>query len=121
MCSSRARWGASSTIETVPRLQCRIVAGAANNQLAGDGIAELLQAQGVLWAPDFVVNAGGLINIAEEVGGYDATRARRRVASIGDTLREIFAQADADQITPLAAAMKIATRRLAASNGRPPV
>ncbi len=107
--------------ETVPRLQCRIVAGAANNQLAGDGIAEVLQAQGVLWAPDFVVNAGGLINIAEEVGGYDATRARRRVASIGDTLREIFAQADADQITPLAAAMKIATRRLAASNGRPPV
>ena len=107
--------------ETVPRLQCRIIAGAANNQLAGDGIADVLQAQGVLWAPDFVVNAGGLINIAEEVGGYDATRARRRVGSIGDTLREIFAQADADQITPLAAAMKIATRRLAASNGRPPV
>jgi leucine dehydrogenase len=107
--------------ETVPMLQCRIVAGAANNQLAGDGIADLLQAQGVLWAPDFVVNAGGLINIAEEVDGYDATRARRRVASIGDTLREIFAQADADQITPLAAAMKIATQRLAASNGRPPL
>jgi leucine dehydrogenase len=107
--------------QTVPRLRCRVVAGAANNQLARDGIADLLQSQGVLWAPDFVVNAGGLINIAEEVGGYEATRARRRVASIGDTLREIFAQADADQITPLAAAMKIATRRLAASNGRPPV
>jgi leucine dehydrogenase len=107
--------------DSVPRLRCRIVAGAANNQLAGDGIADLLQAQGVLWAPDFVVNAGGLINIAEEVGGYDATRARRRVASIGETLREIFAQADTDRITPLAAAMKIATQRLAASNGRPTV
>jgi leucine dehydrogenase len=107
--------------ETVPRLRCRVVAGAANNQLAGDGIADLLQARGVLWAPDFVVNAGGLINIAEEVGGYEATRARRHVATIGDTLREIFAQADADHSTPLAAAMKIATRRLAESNGRPPV
>jgi leucine dehydrogenase len=107
--------------ETVPRLGCRVVAGAANNQLAGDGVADLLQTRGVLWAPDFVVNAGGLINIAEEVGGYEAARARRRVATIGDTLREIFAQADADQSTPLAAAMKIATRRLAESNGRPPV
>lgn len=107
--------------QTVPRLRCRVVAGAANNQLAHDGIADLLQAQGVLWAPDFVVNAGGLINIAEEVGGYEATRAQRRVASIGDTLREIFAQADADRMTPLAAAMKIATRRLASSNGRRPV
>jgi leucine dehydrogenase len=107
--------------ETVPRLRCRVVAGAANNQLAGDGVADLLQARGVLWAPDFVVNAGGLINIAEEVGGYEATRARRHVATIGDTLSEIFAQADADQSTPLAAAMKIATRRLAESNGRPPV
>jgi leucine dehydrogenase len=106
--------------DSVPRLRCRVVAGAANNQLAGDRIADLLQAQGVLWAPDFVVNAGGLINIAEEVGGYEAARARRRVASIGDTLREIFEQAEADRITPLAAAMQIATRRLAASNGRPP-
>ncbi len=106
--------------ESVPRLRCRVVAGAANNQLAGDWVAELLQDRGVLWAPDFVVNAGGLINIAEEVGGYDAARARRRVSSIGDTLGEIFAQADDDRTTPLEAAMKIATRRLAASNGRPP-
>ncbi len=106
--------------ETVPRLRCRVVAGAANNQLARDEIADLLQARGVLWAPDFVVNAGGVINIAEEVGGYDAARARHRVSSIGDTLGEIFAQAEADRITPLAAAMKIAMRRLAASNGRLP-
>lgn len=106
--------------ETVPRLRCRVVAGAANNQLARDGIADLLQAHRVLWAPDFVVNAGGLINIAEEVGGYDPTHARQRVASIGETLREIFAQADADRITPLAAALKIAAQRLAGSNGRLP-
>ncbi len=105
---------------TVPQLRCRVIAGAANNQLAGDRVADLLQSRGVLWAPDFVVNAGGLINIAEEVGGYNAGRARRRVSSIGETLREVFAQADADAITPLAAAMKVAARRLAAANGRHP-
>jgi leucine dehydrogenase len=107
--------------ETVPRLRCRVVAGAANNQLADDRIADLLEAHGVLWAPDFVVNAGGLINIAEEVGGYDAATARRRVRSIGDTLEEIFAQAEGDGTTPLAAAMKLAGRRLAASNGHRPI
>ena len=106
---------------TVPQLRCRVIAGAANNQLAGDGVADLLQSRGVLWAPDFVVNAGGLINIAEEVGGYNAGKARRRVNSIGETLREVFAQADADAITPLAAAMKVAALRLAAANGRHPV
>jgi leucine dehydrogenase len=103
--------------ETVPRLRCRVVAGAANNQLADDRVADLLEARGVLWAPDFVANAGGLINIAEEVGGYDPAAARRRVKSIGDTLREIFNQADADGTTPLAAAMALARRRLASANG----
>ena len=67
---SRGRWAGSSD-DTVPRLRCRIIAGAANNQLADDGVADLLAAAGILWAPDFVVNAGGLINIAEEIGGYD--------------------------------------------------
>ena len=98
--------------ETVPQLRCRVIAGAANNQLADDRIAELLHQRGVLWAPDFVVNAGGLINIAEELGGYDPAVARRRVLAIGDTLREIFATADADHTTPLAAAMTLAARRL---------
>ena len=71
--------------ETVPRLRCAIVAGAANNQLADDRIADLLSARGILWAPDFVVNAGGLINIAEELGEYDARTAHRRVRGIADT------------------------------------
>jgi leucine dehydrogenase len=107
--------------ESVPRLRCRVIAGAANNQLADDRIAEALQARGVLWAPDFVVNAGGLINIAEEVGGYDAAIARRRVKSIGDTLEHVFEQAEGDGTTPLTAALEIARRRLAAANGRHPL
>ena len=70
--SRRARSAASSTTRRSPRLRCRIVAGAANNQLAADSVADLLAARGILWAPDFVANAGGIINIAEEQRGYDA-------------------------------------------------
>jgi leucine dehydrogenase len=101
--------------ETVPRLHCKIVAGAANNQLADDEIADILAARGILWAPDFVVNAGGLINIAEEIAGYDAAAARRRVRGIADTLRRIFDDAESIGATPLTAAMELARRRLAAA------
>jgi leucine dehydrogenase len=98
--------------ETVPRLRCRIIAGAANNQLADDRIADLLTAHGILWAPDFVANAGGVINIAEEFGSYDAARARRRVRGIAETLRRIFDDAESMGATPLTAAMELARRRL---------
>jgi leucine dehydrogenase len=98
--------------ETVPRLRCAVIAGAANNQLAGESVADLLAARGILWAPDFVANAGGLINIAEEQGGYDPAAARARVRRISDTLGQIFGEADATGTTPLAAAMAIADKRL---------
>jgi leucine dehydrogenase len=98
--------------ETVPRLRCRAIAGAANNQLAAETVADRLAERGVLWAPDFVANAGGLINIAAEQGGYRAAAARRRVAAIGDTLREIFDISARDTITPLAAALALARTRL---------
>jgi leucine dehydrogenase len=99
--------------QTVPLLRCRIVAGAANNQLADERIADLLAARGILWAPDFVVNAGGLINIAQELDGYDPALARARVRGIADTLREIFDNAAAIGATPLTAAMELARRRIA--------
>jgi leucine dehydrogenase len=100
--------------ETVPRLRCRAVAGAANNQLASDDIAALLHARGVLWAPDFVANAGGIINISVELepDGYDPARAEQRVLAVGDTLRSVFAMAEAEGTTPLAAAQALARRRL---------
>jgi leucine dehydrogenase len=106
--------------QSVPRLRCRVIAGAANNQLADDLIAERLQEREILWAPDFVANSGGLINIAEEVGGYQAATARRRVLAIGDTLREIFDRAEADGTTPLVAALDVANRRLRSVDGRDP-
>jgi leucine dehydrogenase len=98
--------------QTVPRLNCRIVAGAANNQLADDGVAGLLADRGILWAPDFVANAGGLINIAVEVEGYDAAIARRRVRAIADMLGQIFDAAEAIGASPLTAALELARKRL---------
>ena len=105
--------GALLDDDSVPLLRCRIVAGAANNQLATESVADLLAARGILWAPDFVVNAGGLINIAQEVDGYDASVARRRVRGIAQTLSQIFDAAQASGATPLTAAMELARRRLA--------
>jgi leucine dehydrogenase len=100
--------------ETVPRLQAPVIAGAANNQLADESVADLLARRGILWAPDFVANAGGIINISVELEptGYDPKRARSRVQGIGDTLRAIY-DAAAGGITPLTAAMELARQRLA--------
>lgn len=102
--------------ETVPRLRCRVVAGAANNQLADEGIADLLARREILWAPDFVANAGGVINIAEELEDYDAATARRRVRAIAETLNQIFDDADSIGATPLTAAMELARKRLSVSS-----
>jgi leucine dehydrogenase len=100
--------------QTVPSLRCQVIAGAANNQLADDRIADLLAAHEILWAPDFVVNAGGLINIAEELDGYEAAAARRRVRGLADTLERIFEDAASMGVTPLTAAMELARKRLVA-------
>jgi leucine dehydrogenase len=100
--------------ETVPRLRAPVVAGAANNQLADDAVADVLHARGILWAPDFVANAGGIINISVELekGGYDPKVARERVRGIGDTLREIYDHTEKVDASPLTAAMELARRRL---------
>jgi leucine dehydrogenase len=98
--------------ETVPRLRCQVIAGAANNQLADDTISDLLAASGILWAPDFVVNAGGVINIAVELDGYEPAKARRRVSGIAGTLGQIFDNASAIGATPLTAALELARSRL---------
>jgi len=101
--------------DSAARLGAPIVAGAANNQLADDDVADLLVRRGVLWAPDFVVNAGGIINISVEIepAGYDPRRARKRVREIGDTLGRIFDDAEASGASPLTTAMALAHERLA--------
>src|SRR5204862_123343 len=98
---------------TVPRVGARVICGAANNQLADDGLAADLAARGVVYAPDFVANAGGVINVAAELepGGYDPERTRVRVAQIEDLMAAILAEAEADGTTPLAAAVRHALER----------
>jgi leucine dehydrogenase len=99
----------------IPRLRARVVCGAANNQLAHDGLADDLAARGILFAPDYIANAGGLINISVEFddGGYDAAAARRRVDGIEETMKLILAEHG----TPLAAADRLARSNLHSAGG----
>jgi leucine dehydrogenase len=101
--------------ESVPLIRARAIAGAANNQLAHEAVSELLASRGILWVPDFVANAGGVVNISVELepGGYDTTRAEIRVRAIADTVRSVLDHAEATGATPLAAALEIARRRVA--------
>jgi leucine dehydrogenase len=95
--------------DTVPRLNAPVVAGAANNQLANDGVAALLHERGVLWAPDFIANAGGLIAVSDELYGFDLARVERRIAAIGDTLAEVYERTSTSTLT---AAKELAAERL---------
>jgi leucine dehydrogenase len=98
----------------VDKLRCRIVCGAANNILAHEGLADDLAAEGILYAPDFIANAGGIINVALELNGYEASKARRGADGIEQTMRSLLQEAEASSITPLAAAYALARRRLQA-------
>jgi leucine dehydrogenase len=104
---------------TVRKVRAPVICGAANNQLAHDGLADDLAARGILFAPDYIANAGGLINISIELEGYDPKVARQRVSGIEQTMGQILDEAEAAGITPLAAANDHARRRLAAAAGTP--
>jgi leucine dehydrogenase len=106
--------GAVLNRTTIPELRCAAVVGSANNQLEREDDAVLLDQRGISYAPDFVANAGGVINIAEEPHGYDRDRAYRRIQRIHETVLAIFARADADGTTTAAAANRIAEERIAA-------
>ncbi|MFO0983205.1 MAG: Glu/Leu/Phe/Val dehydrogenase dimerization domain-containing protein [Planctomycetota bacterium] len=106
--------GAILNDQTLPRLRCRIVGGAANNQLQEERHSELLQGRGILYAPDYVINAGGIINVGLELapGGYDESESLARVRKIGPVLKEVFAIASASKISTDKAAKEIALRKL---------
>jgi valine dehydrogenase (NAD+) len=101
---------------TIPQLQCRVVAGAANNQLLAPEHGPALAEAGVLYAPDYVINAGGVIQVGDELhpDGHSPERTRGRVAGIGDRLLEIFRAADAAGIATSEAAEQVARARIAA-------
>jgi valine dehydrogenase (NAD+) len=105
--------GGALSDETVPSLQAEVVCGAANNQLAHEGVDKLLTERGVLYAPDFCVNAGGVIQVADEIDGFSFERAKARAAGIYDTTLTILRTADAEGLTPAVAADRLAERRMA--------
>jgi leucine dehydrogenase len=98
--------------DTLPELKCRIVAGSANNQLEREEHGEALQQMGVLYAPDYVINAGGLINVADELRGYDRQRAMAKVEGIYRTLREVFLVARERGVSTAKAADAVAQARI---------
>jgi leucine dehydrogenase len=105
--------GGTLNAQTIPRLRCRVVAGSANNQLSEPDDAERLRDAGIVYAPDYVINAGGALNaIGVETLGWDRETTDARLAGIGDTLAEIYARADAEGITTEAAARRLAQARL---------
>jgi len=99
--------------QTVDTLRAAIVCGGANNQLAHPDIGKALADRGILYAPDYLVNSGGVIQCENEVGGYPAERARLMTERIFDTTLRVFALADADGVPPVAAADRLAERRMA--------
>jgi valine dehydrogenase (NAD+) len=105
--------GGALNDDTVSALQARIVCGAANNQLAHPGIEAQLEQRGVLYAPDYVVNAGGLIQVADEIDGYSEPRARAKAAQIYDTTRRLFELAAEVRVPPAVAADRMAEQRMA--------
>ncbi|MFI6289459.1 Leu/Phe/Val dehydrogenase [Streptomyces sp. NPDC051018] len=105
--------GGALNDDSVPRLTARIVCGAANNQLAHPGVEKDLADRQILYAPDYVVNAGGVIQVADELHGFDFDRCKAKAAKIYDTTLAIFARAKEDGIPPAAAADRIAEQRMA--------
>ncbi len=108
--------GGTLNAQTIPRLRCRAIAGAANNQLAQPSDAQSLRQRGILYAPDFAINSGGAVAITGmEALGWSAEQAQQRVRGIATTLRAVLARARAEDIDPHEAAMRQARERLAAA------
>jgi leucine dehydrogenase len=107
--------GAILNERTIPQLKCKVVAGAANNQLAEDRDGEALLSRGILYAPDFVINAGGIINVSVEFapGGYDEAASTVRVRNIGNALKDILRTSREQQIPTGQAAVVLAEKILA--------
>ena len=100
--------------ETIPQLKCRVVAGGANNQLLSEDDGEELHRRGILYAPDYIVNAGGVINVEAEMGGagYSLERAREKTQRIHEIMGSVIRTSQAEEISTAAAAARLAEERL---------
>jgi len=105
--------GATINDTTIDKIKAKVIAGAANNQLANEVVhGKILQDRGILYAPDFLINAGGIINVYSEIVGYDSAEAMRRTENIYNTTLEIFSLAETQGITTQQAAMAMAQKRI---------
>ncbi|MEU3272940.1 Glu/Leu/Phe/Val dehydrogenase dimerization domain-containing protein [Saccharomonospora sp. NPDC006951] len=99
--------------DTVAKLRAAVVCGAANNQLAHAGVEKMLEERGILFAPDYLVNSGGVIQVSDELHGFDFERAKRKVTSLFETTKAVFELAAAEGVPPVTAADRLAERRMA--------
>lgn len=105
--------GATINDDTIYKIKAQVIAGAANNQLANENIhGPILQERGIVYAPDFLINAGGIINVYGEIAHYDKQEALRRTENIYNTTLEIFDYAQKNNLTPQKAAMALAELRI---------
>jgi leucine dehydrogenase len=100
--------------DSIPKLNCRLIVGSANNQLATEEDAVRLAERGIVYVPDFVANAGGVINVADELHGYKRERAIAHVQALGERTRAILESAQELTITPHDAAVRMAMARIEA-------
>jgi leucine dehydrogenase len=107
--------GGAIDAENVDALGCAVVCGSANNQLADESLADALDARGILYAPDFIANAGGLIHVYREIKGYSEEHAVELAHGIEGTMDRVLAAAASREVTPLAAARALAEERLGAA------
>lgn len=106
--------GAIINEETISRLKAKVIAGSANNQLKSDSDGDLLDKKGIVYAPDYVINSGGVIHVTNELSGYKEERALKKVKTIYDSLEKVFEIARRDQIPTYRAADRMAEERIAA-------
>ena len=104
--------GATLNRRTIPRLKCKIVAGSANNQLEEDDDGDLLMQRRILYAPDYVINGGGIINLSLELTGYNAEAAKAQVTEIHNTIEKVISLAKSKQISTARAADTLAQGRI---------
>jgi leucine dehydrogenase len=106
--------GATVNEKTIPQFKFEVIAGAANNQLADERCGDEIHKKGIVYAPDYAINAGGLMNVALELQGYNRERANRMVMGIYDNITNIFKLAEREGITSFRAADRMAEQRIAA-------
>ncbi|WP_039043851.1 Glu/Leu/Phe/Val dehydrogenase [Sporosarcina sp. ZBG7A] len=104
--------GAVINDDTIPQLKAKVIAGSANNQLKNPEHGDKIHEMGLVYAPDYVINSGGVINVADELDGYNRERALKKVNTIYDTIEKIFAISKRDNIPSYVAADRLAEERI---------